>query len=142
MRLSRLSLTAAALIGALALAACDTPEERAESHYQRAVTLLADGEPDRAAIELRNALQANAAHVGARYEYAQLLRSQGDVQGAVGQYLRPSLQHLPVRRYYAPEEFVSLKEFALTLGFDHVESGPLVRSSYHAAEQVPARAAR
>jgi lipoyl synthase len=55
----------------------------------------------------------------------------------VGQYLRPSLQHLPLLRYYTPEEFERLKAFALLLGYSHVESGPLVRSSYHAEEQVP-----
>jgi lipoic acid synthetase len=50
----------------------------------------------------------------------------------VGQYLRPSPKHLPVLRYYAPAEFEALRAFALGLGFAHVESGPLVRSSYHA----------
>jgi lipoic acid synthetase len=55
----------------------------------------------------------------------------------VGQYLRPSLEHLPIRRFYTPEEFDDLKQRALGLGFAHVESGPLVRSSYHADEQVP-----
>ncbi len=54
----------------------------------------------------------------------------------VGQYLRPSPDHLPVVRYWTPEEFASLKQTALALGFRHVESGPLVRSSYHAEEQV------
>jgi lipoyl synthase len=54
----------------------------------------------------------------------------------VGQYLRPSKDHLPMKRYYAPEEFVFLKEEALKFGFRHVESGPLVRSSYHAHEQA------
>lgn len=54
----------------------------------------------------------------------------------IGQYLRPSKDHLPMTRYYAPEEFVLLKEEALKLGFRHVESGPLVRSSYHAHEQA------
>ena len=54
----------------------------------------------------------------------------------IGQYLRPSKDHLPMTRYYAPEEFVSLKEEALKFGFKHVESGPLVRSSYHAHEQA------
>jgi lipoic acid synthetase len=54
----------------------------------------------------------------------------------VGQYLRPSLQHLPLLRYYTPEEFDRLRAFALSLGYSHVESGPLVRSSYHAEEQV------
>jgi lipoyl synthase len=50
----------------------------------------------------------------------------------LGQYLRPTLAHLPVARYYAPEEFAALKVDALRLGFRHVEAGPLVRSSYHA----------
>jgi lipoyl synthase len=54
----------------------------------------------------------------------------------IGQYLRPSKDHLPMTRYYAPEEFVSLKGEALKFGFKHVESGPLVRSSYHAHEQA------
>jgi lipoyl synthase len=55
----------------------------------------------------------------------------------VGQYLRPSFDHLPILRYYTPEEFDRIKEFGLGLGYSHVESGPLVRSSYHAEEQVP-----
>jgi lipoic acid synthetase len=54
----------------------------------------------------------------------------------VGQYLRPSPQHLPVLRYYSPAEFDALRAFALDLGFRHVESGPLVRSSYHAERHV------
>jgi lipoic acid synthetase len=54
----------------------------------------------------------------------------------VGQYMRPTMQHLPIERYVAPEEFASYKQEALALGFRHVESGPLVRSSYHAHEQV------
>jgi lipoic acid synthetase len=54
----------------------------------------------------------------------------------VGQYLRPSRDHLPMTRYYTPDEFAYLKEEALRMGFRHVESGPLVRSSYHAHEQA------
>jgi lipoic acid synthetase len=54
----------------------------------------------------------------------------------VGQYLRPTPRHLPVERYWHPDEFAELKERALEMGFAHVESGPLVRSSYHAEEQV------
>jgi lipoic acid synthetase len=57
----------------------------------------------------------------------------------VGQYLRPSKKHAEVVRYYRPEEFVELKRKAMGMGFGHVEAGPLVRSSYHADEQVPAR---
>ena len=50
----------------------------------------------------------------------------------VGQYMRPTMKHLPVERYWSPEEFSLLRDFALTLGFRFVEAGPLVRSSYHA----------
>jgi lipoic acid synthetase len=54
----------------------------------------------------------------------------------VGQYLRPSRDHLPIARFYTPEEFNDLRDEALRFGFRHVESGPLVRSSYHAHEQA------
>jgi lipoic acid synthetase len=56
----------------------------------------------------------------------------------IGQYLQPSKQHLPIARYYTMEEFVELKNYGLGIGFQWVESAPLVRSSYHAAEQVRA----
>lgn len=58
----------------------------------------------------------------------------------IGQYLRPSKDHLPIARFYEPEEFAYLKKEALRFGFRHVESGPLVRSSYHAHEQADATA--
>ncbi len=60
----------------------------------------------------------------------------------VGQYLRPSKDHLPMTRYYTPEEFKFLKQEALKFGFRHVESGPMVRSSYHAHEQTEAMSAK
>jgi lipoic acid synthetase len=56
----------------------------------------------------------------------------------IGQYLRPSRDHLPVARMYTPEEFALMKREAMAMGFKHVESGPLVRSSYHAHEQAEA----
>ena len=56
----------------------------------------------------------------------------------IGQYLRPSRDHLPMARLYTPREFAELKAEALKMGFRHVESGPLVRSSYHAHEQAEA----
>jgi len=56
----------------------------------------------------------------------------------IGQYLRPSRDHLVMQRFYTPEEFAFLKHEALAMGFRHVESGPLVRSSYHAREQAEA----
>jgi lipoic acid synthetase len=55
----------------------------------------------------------------------------------VGQYLRPSEKHLTLERYYTPDEFAEMKAEALAMGFKHVESAPLVRSSYHARDQVP-----
>jgi lipoic acid synthetase len=58
----------------------------------------------------------------------------------IGQYLRPSSEHLELVRYVHPDEFAEMKEEALALGFKHVESGPLVRSSYHARDQVPEEA--
>ncbi len=67
----------------------------------------------------------------------QLLR-QADIDVlTLGQYLRPSRQHLPLMKYYTPAEFMALRRIGLEMGFRHVQSGPLVRPSYHAAEQVP-----
>ena len=78
-----------------------------------------------------------------RFELSQAFR---DLRGVdcdvltIGQYLRPTEQHLPLARYYHPDEFTEMKSEALELGFKHVESGPLVRSSYHARDQVPEEA--
>ena len=66
-----------------------------------------------------------------------LLREHGVQVLTVGQYLRPTERHLPVVRYWHPEEFDALQRAAYDLGFDHVAAGPLVRSSYHADEHVP-----
>jgi lipoic acid synthetase len=85
--------------------------------------------------------------LGLGEEREELLETMGDLRGAdvkiltLGQYLRPSAQHLPVARYYTPAEFAELAEAGRALGFAHVESGPLVRSSYHAKRQVPGVAA-
>jgi lipoyl synthase len=65
------------------------------------------------------------------------LRESGVQVLTVGQYLRPSERHLPVVRYWHPDEFKALEEAAYELGFDHVAAGPLVRSSYHADQHVP-----
>jgi lipoic acid synthetase len=80
--------------------------------------------------------------VGLGEEWAEIeetiraIRTSGTDVLTVGQYLRPSPQHLPVRRYYPPAEFERLRAFSLGLGFAHVEAGPLVRSSYHAERHV------
>jgi lipoic acid synthetase len=60
----------------------------------------------------------------------------------IGQYLRPTPKHAPIDRYYHPDEFARLRDEGFALGFSHVESGPLVRSSYHAHEQSDALRAR
>src|SRR5258707_4978398 len=65
------------------------------------------------------------------------LREHGVQVLTVGQYLRPSERHLPVVRYWHPDEFAALESAAYELGFDHVAAGPLVRSSYHADQHVP-----
>ena len=80
--------------------------------------------------------------VGLGESREELLQTFGDLRAqdvdvlTVGQYLRPTMQHLPIERYVPPEEFAELKVAAQAMGFGHVESGPLVRSSYHAHEQV------
>jgi lipoyl synthase len=69
-------------------------------------------------------------------ETVRRIREAGTDILTVGQYLRPSADHLPIVRYYEPAEFAEIKRYAVGLGYRHVESGPLVRSSYHAEEQV------
>jgi lipoyl synthase len=82
--------------------------------------------------------------VGLGEEHDELIATFKDLRGAgcqiltIGQYLRPSSEHAPMVRYYHPDEFRELKRIALDLGFVHVESGPLVRSSYHAHETADA----
>jgi lipoic acid synthetase len=85
--------------------------------------------------------------VGLGEEHDELVATFKDLRDAgcqiltIGQYLRPSQEHAPMVRYYHPDEFRELKRIALDLGFVHVESGPLVRSSYHAHETADAWAA-
>ena len=82
--------------------------------------------------------------VGLGEEHAELVSTFKDLREVgcqiltIGQYLRPSAEHAPMVRYYHPDEFRELKQIALDLGFVHVESGPLVRSSYHAHETADA----
>ena len=85
--------------------------------------------------------------VGLGEQWDELVDTFRDLRGVgcgvltIGQYLRPSAAHAPMTRYYSPAEFGELKTIALGLGFVHVESGPLVRSSYHAHETADAYAA-
>ncbi len=110
---------------------------RSGARYQRSLELL------RSAKELRPAgLTKSGVMVGLGEETRELLAVFRDLAAVgcdiltIGQYLRPSRDHLPMARLYTPGEFAELKAEALTMGFRHVESGPLVRSSYHAHEQA------
>ena len=110
---------------------------RPGGRYARALELL------RRAKELDPTLLTKSGlMVGLGEEWEELLvamrdlRTQGVDILTLGQYLRPSADHLPIARYYAPDEFAELKRLGMAMGFRHVESGPLVRSSYHAWEQV------
>lgn len=86
--------------------------------------------------------------VGLGEEHGEILQTMADLRSSdvdiltIGQYLQPTPKHVPIDRYYHPDEFARLKEEGLALGFSHVESGPLVRSSYHAHEQSEALRAR
>jgi lipoic acid synthetase len=85
--------------------------------------------------------------LGLGEEWDEIVETLRDLRGVgvqiltIGQYLRPTETHLRMERYYHPDEFAELKRIALDLGFGHVESGPLVRSSYHAHEQADSLAA-
>jgi lipoic acid synthetase len=110
---------------------------RSGARYERTLELL------RYAKELRPAgLTKSGVMVGLGEETAELLEVFRDLAAAgcdiltIGQYLRPSRDHLPMARLYTPREFAEMKTEALKMGFRHVESGPLVRSSYHAHEQA------
>jgi lipoic acid synthetase len=112
---------------------------RPGGRYPRALELL------RRARELdRDMLTKSGIICGLGEDWDELLGAMRDLRAqdvdilTLGQYLRPSDQHLPIARWYTPDEFAELKRFGLALGYRHVESGPLVRSSYHAWEQVEA----
>jgi len=112
---------------------------RAGARYERTLELL------RYAKELRpEQVTKSGVMVGLGEETAELLEVFRDLAAVgcdiltIGQYLRPSRDHLPMARLYTPREFAELKAEALKMGFKHVESGPLVRSSYHAHEQAAA----
>jgi len=110
---------------------------RSGARYERSLELL------RYAKELRpGGVTKSGVMVGLGEETHELIAVFRDLARVgcdiltIGQYLRPSRDHLPMARLYTPREFAELKNEALKMGFRHVESGPLVRSSYHAHEQA------
>jgi lipoyl synthase len=112
---------------------------RPGGRYHRALELLASAR--RMAPE---GLTKSGVILGMGEEWDEVLTCMRDLRRSdvniltLGQYLRPSLGHMPVARYYTPAEFSELRQIGLSLGFTHVQSSPLTRSSYHAWEQVTA----
>jgi lipoic acid synthetase len=115
---------------------------RSGGRYARTLELL-----DRSRLYAPDIPTKSGLMVGLGEEKDELLATVHDLRKAgcgiltIGQYLRPSADHAPMVRYYHPDEFRELKTLALEMGFVHVESGPLVRSSYHAHETADAYAA-
>jgi lipoic acid synthetase len=111
---------------------------RPGAQYARSLALLAEARRARADCLTKAGLMLGLGETSD--EIVRVFRDLRDVDCDIltlGQYLRPSRDHLPVERYLPPEEFADLRARALELGFRHVESGPLVRSSYHAWAHVP-----
>lgn len=116
---------------------------RSGARYERTLRLL-----ERAKELSPGMVTKSGVMVGLGEESAELIEVFRDLGSrgvdilTVGQYLRPSKDHLPISRFYTPDEFQYLKTEALHFGFAHVESGPMVRSSYHAHEQAEATSSR
>ena len=112
---------------------------RPQAVYARSLELLRQAKSLRAAMLTKSGIM-----VGLGEEPSEVRQAMSDLRNAscdvitLGQYLRPSAKHLPVARFYPPEEFEALAADARALGFRHVEAGPLVRSSYRAAQQSKA----
>lgn len=117
-------------------------EARPGSRWDRSLDLLADAARRRDRGEYRGRVKTGImVGIGERPEevFATLreIRDAGVEVMTLGQYLQPTAQHMPVDRWVTPEEFADYKRYALEIGFSYCESGPLVRSSYHAHEHVP-----
>jgi lipoic acid synthetase len=111
------------------------PAIRPQGKYQRSIELL--GKAKQLGMRTKSGLILGMGEtMDEAREVMCDLRSVGCDIMTIGQYLQPTRDHLPVARFYDPSEFAILKEEGSALGFTHVESGPLVRSSYHAEQQV------
>jgi len=114
---------------------------RSGARYERTLRLLQFAKEIDSSVVTKSGVM-----VGLGEEMEELLQVFRDLASVgvnvltIGQYLRPSKDHLPIACYYTPDEFAFMKREALAMGFRHVESGPLVRSSYHAHEQADAQA--
>jgi len=113
------------------------PLIRPQAVYERSLELLRNAKQMDSTILTKSGIMVGVGE--STEEVIQTMKDLRDVDCdilTIGQYLRPSKDHAPIDRYYTPEEFDDLQKTGIEMGFKHVESGPLVRSSYHAAEQV------
>ncbi|WP_017726379.1 lipoyl synthase [Halalkalibacterium ligniniphilum] len=114
-----------------------TPRVRARATYERSLEFLRRAKEMHPDIPTKSSLM-----IGLGETREEILETMDDLRAnnvnimTIGQYLQPTKKHLKVQKYYHPDEFAELKEIALSKGFSHCEAGPLVRSSYHADEQV------
>lgn len=114
---------------------------RARAKYERSLEFLRRAKEMQPDIPTKSSLM-----IGLGETKEEIIETMDDLRAnhvdimTIGQYLQPSKKHLKVEKYYTPQEFAELKEIALSKGFSHCEAGPLVRSSYHADEQVNAAA--
>jgi lipoyl synthase len=114
-----------------------TPKVRARATYDRSLEFLRRAKEMQPDIPTKSSLM-----IGVGETWEEILETMDDLRAnnvdimTIGQYLQPTRKHLKVAKYYTPDEFNQLKEIALSKGFSHCESGPMVRSSYHADEQV------
>ncbi len=114
-----------------------TPKVRARAKYDRTLEFLSRAKAMHADIPTKSSLM-----IGLGETKEEIIETMDDLRAndvdiiTIGQYLQPTKKHLNVIKYYHPDEFAELKEIALSKGFSHCEAGPLVRSSYHADEQV------
>lgn len=114
-----------------------TPRVRARATYDRSLEFLSRAKEMQPDIPTKSSLM-----IGVGETWEEILEVMDDLRSnnvdimTIGQYLQPTKKHLKVEKYYTPDEFNELKQIALSKGFSHCEAGPLVRSSYHADEQV------
>jgi len=115
------------------------PIARPQASYERSLNLLKkakDSQPDGGMLTKSGIMVGVGETFGEVIEALSDLREVGCDIVTIGQYLRPSPNHIPIERYYEPAEFEELKRIGFEMGFKHVESAPLVRSSYHAERQA------
>lgn len=114
---------------------------RSKAKYDRSLQFLYNAKQFQPSIPTKSSIM-----IGLGETIEEIMEAMDDLRAhdvdilTIGQYLQPTKKHLPVEKYYHPNEFAELKKIALEKGFKHCEAGPLVRSSYHADEQVEAAA--